>query len=93
MSIANYGVWEADKDNGRDSYLIDIGTGGLFIKTNDPLNHGEKFGLKITLPDNEKELEVLCEVVWNRKEEEGVTPKGEYPLGMGVRFVPPPKRR
>jgi len=72
------------------SYLHDIGTGGLFIKTNEPLNCGEKFGLKISLPDNEKELEVLCEVAWNRKEE-GDTLNEGYPLGMGVKFLNPPK--
>ena len=72
------------------SYLHDIGTGGLFIKTNDPLDHGEKFGLKIGLPDNEKELELLCEVAWVHKEER-VTVKGKFPPGMGVKFLNPPK--
>jgi len=67
------------------SYLHDIGTGGLFIKTSDPLICGEKFGLRISLPDNEKELEVFCEVVWNRKEED--TLNQGYPPGMGVKFL------
>jgi uncharacterized protein (TIGR02266 family) len=72
------------------SYLYDIGTGGLFIRTNDPLIPGEMLYLRLFLPDEEKELEAFCEVVWVRKEER-VTIKGKYPPGMGVRFVNPPK--
>ncbi len=72
------------------SYLYDMCTGGLFIKTNDPLNPREMLSLRIFLPDKEKGLEVFCEVVWVRKEER-VTIKGKHPPGMGVRFVNPPK--
>lgn len=71
-----------------ENYLSDIGTGGLFIKTNAPWTKGERFNLKISLPGEEKQLEVLCEVVWIR-EEERVTIDGKFPPGMGVRFVNP----
>ena len=73
-----------------NNYLSDIGIGGLFVKTDAPQNAGEKFNLKIFLPDEQKALEVFCEVAWVR-EEERVTPKGKLPAGMGLKFVNPPK--
>jgi len=73
-----------------ENYLSDIGTGGLFVKTENPLVKGEEFNLKIVLPRPEKELEVLCEVVWIR-EKERITIDGAFPPGMGVKFVDPPK--
>ena len=71
-------------------YLSDISPGGLFIKTNNPLNQGETFKLKILLPDKGKELEIFCEVVWSHREEQ-MTPEKKYPPGMGVKFLNPPK--
>ena len=72
----------------KKSYLYDIGTGGLFIRTSEPLIPGEMLNLRIFLPDGEKGLEVVCEVAWVRKEER-ITIKGKLPPGMGVRFVNP----
>jgi uncharacterized protein (TIGR02266 family) len=71
-----------------ENYLSDIGTGGLFIKTNSPKDVGEQFNLKISLPNEEREVEVVCEVIWvNQKER--VTPERTYPPGMGLKFLEP----
>ena len=70
----------------KKNYLSDIGTGGLFIKTNNPLNQGEKFNFKIMLPDKKKELKVFCEVIWSNREER-VTFEKKIPQGMGVKFL------
>jgi uncharacterized protein (TIGR02266 family) len=70
------------------NYLSDIGTGGLFIKTNSPKNIGEQFNLKISLPTEEREVEVTCEVIWANQEER-VTPERVYPPGMGLKFLDP----
>jgi uncharacterized protein (TIGR02266 family) len=67
-------------------YLSDISAGGLFIKTNTPLDVGERFNLKLFLPNGGKELFVACEVIWIHTEETGVT-NGDHPPGMGVRFL------
>jgi len=69
-----------------NSYLFDISTGGIFIRTDSPLNRGETISLKIFLPDGEKEMEVLGEVVWSNKDKQ-VTPEKTFPPGMGVKFL------
>lgn len=69
-----------------NSYISNLGLGGLFIQTDQPLDKGSRFDLKISLPDGEKDLEVHCEVTWIRKEEK-VTQKAKLPPGMGVRFL------
>jgi uncharacterized protein (TIGR02266 family) len=70
----------------KKTYLSDIGKGGVFIKTSKILSTKEKVGLKIFLPDGGKELEVVGEVAWSRKEELD-TPQGKRPPGMGIRFL------
>ena len=67
-------------------YLSDISAGGLFIKTQTPLEVGERFNLKLFLPNGGKELFVSCEVIWIHKHEtkEG---NGDRPPGMGVKFL------
>ncbi|RLA95404.1 MAG: hypothetical protein DRG25_00295 [Deltaproteobacteria bacterium] len=69
-----------------NSYLFDISPGGLFIKTKKPLSPGKTINLKIFLPDEENEMEVLGEVVWANKEEK-VRSERKFPPGMGVRFL------
>jgi type IV pilus assembly protein PilZ len=68
------------------SYLVNIGKGGVFIKTTKPLKKGEKTSLRMLLPDGGKELEVTGEVIWS-SEKKHRTPIGEYPPGMGVKFA------
>ena len=68
------------------SYLLNIGKGGVFIKTPHPLKKGENISLRMLLPDGGKELEVTAEVMWSSGKKHR-TPLGEYPPGMGVKFV------
>lgn len=70
----------------RNSYLYDISMGGLFIESADPPNPGETIRVKIFLPDEEKEMDVLGEVVWSTRVER-VTSERKYPPGMGVKFL------
>ena len=71
-----------------DNHISNLSVGGLFVKTSEPLNRGEKFNLKIFLPDNKKELELSSEVIWTNREER-MTPEGKLPPGMGVKFLNP----
>jgi len=57
---------------------------GVFIKTPMPLDVGEKFSLKLHLPDVTEPLQIDCEVAWNRKESGD---QQREPLGMGIKFV------
>ena len=68
------------------SYLSNISRGGVFIKTNHPMDRGTRFDLKISLPDGEKQLEVSCEVAWVRLKEQ-VTSKEKFSPGMGIKFL------
>ena len=69
-----------------ESYLSNIGQGGIFVPTNAPLERGTQCNVKILLPDGKEEIEVFCEVVWQQKEEV-VTPEGKSLAGMGVKFL------
>lgn len=51
-----------------ENYLSNISQDGMFIETENPMNRGDRFDLKLFLPDKGKELELLCEVIWSHKE-------------------------
>ena len=83
IKVTYFSVQDFVKD-----YLFDLSAGGIFVRTREPANLGEKLQLQIFLPDKEKEMTVLGEIIWVRKEEE-VSDKGKLPPGMGVRFLDP----
>jgi len=66
------------------AYLGNISSGGIFIKTDKPLNQGEQFLLRLQLPELPDPLKISCEVVWARGSAEA-TPR--EPAGMGVKFL------
>lgn len=56
---------------------------GIFIKTDKPLPTGDRFYLKLKLPDQTEPITVGCQVSWNRT-------SADTPLslpGMGVEFI------
>jgi len=54
------------------------------IKTPKPLPKGEKFSLRLQLPDNPDPLNIECEVAWSRTQSDDPV---HQPLGMGVKFI------
>jgi uncharacterized protein (TIGR02266 family) len=60
-----------------------IGAKGLFIRTDNPLEKGEGFLLKLQLPGMANPILIQSQVVWTRRPGEQ-TEKG--PPGMGVKF-------
>jgi uncharacterized protein (TIGR02266 family) len=64
-------------------YLGNISTWGLFIRTDNPLEPGHKFSLKLDLPGISDPLRLKCEVVWAREQAEGPN----RPQGMGIKFL------
>ena len=66
------------------AYTANIGNGGLFIKTDNFLNPGNQFLLRLQVPHLPKPLEIHCEVVWARKRE---ISQPDQPPGMGVKFI------
>lgn len=62
----------------------DLSASGIFIKTNNPLEKGKSFILKLQLPDVSEALKIGCEVAWNRNETDDPV---NQPKGMGIKFT------
>jgi len=82
----NFSVMYTCSKGFRKRQLSDIGRGGVFVKSNNPLHPGERIFLKILLADEEKEVEVAGQVAWSSSEKR-TTPTGEMPPGMGIEFL------
>jgi CRP/FNR family cyclic AMP-dependent transcriptional regulator len=66
------------------AYVGNVSSSGLFIKTPNPLKEGERFHLRLQLPDAPEALNVSCEVVWARNQAKATE---KSPAGMGVKFI------
>ncbi len=60
-----------------------VSRGGLFIRTANPLEVGQRFPLELQIPGIQEPLQTTCQVVWTRKQGEETKDK---PAGMGVKF-------
>ncbi len=66
-------------------YSVDLSTGGLYLKTDFPLNVDESLTLRLTLPDLQRMVTCSARVAWVNDKESPRKP--EFPPGMGVQFV------
>ena len=73
-----------DKKSFIKAYTGNISNGGLFIKTEKPLPQGEKFLLKLQLPELKEPMKINSEVAWISGSS-GTTEKGAP--GMGIKFL------
>ncbi len=62
----------------------DLVSGGVFIRTPNPLDLGEQFPMKLYLSPSEEPIEVNAKVIWTNKY--GHESKGLH-RGMGVKFL------
>jgi type IV pilus assembly protein PilZ len=63
------------------SYMLNVNNGGLFLKTNNPLNLDSEVTMLIQLPDDPETMSVEGRVVWTN-------PKSKtFPAGMGIQFT------
>ena len=67
-----------------NAYSANISGGGLFIRTEKPLNKGEEFLLNLQLAGMSEAMEIRCRVAWERRP--GVDP-ALGPAGMGIQFL------
>src|SRR5580765_8474813 len=65
------------------AYMHDIGHGGVFIRTDNPLEIGAVVDLEFTLADLFKTIRAQAKVVWSRTEADG----DMFPMGMGLTFL------
>jgi type IV pilus assembly protein PilZ len=63
-------------------FCRDLGTGGVFIETSNPLAHGSTVDLVFTLPDSKETLETKGRVIWVQSK----VPGKDLTPGMGVQF-------
>ena len=78
-----------DRKSFVQAYTKNISTGGLSIKTENPLPPGHQFLLKLDIPGMKDPMQIKCEVVWSHKRTDS-TP--EKPSGMGVKFCEIPEK-
>lgn len=74
-----------DHESSVKTYARDISLGGLYIKSDDPLEMGQTFSLKLHIPGLPEPMEIECEVAWARKKAK--ENQHDDPSGMGVKFV------
>ena len=72
-----------DHESFVSAYTSNVGKGGLFIKTSNPLPEGESFILKLKLPGLIEAFKINCEVIWSNKDRS----RTDMPVGMGLKFV------
>ena len=65
------------------AYTSEYSKGGLFIKTKNPLKKGEKFILKLQLPNLKNPIQLQSEVEWTRRHPED---PNNLPPGMRIKF-------
>lgn len=63
-------------------FCRDLGAGGVFIQTNNPLENGSVVNLVFTLPDSKETLETKGRVIWVQNK----VPGKDLMPGMGVQF-------
>ena len=67
-----------------DAFSDNLSADGIFIRTSKPLPKGERFILKLTLPNAKEPLKIDCEVSWSQTKPDD--PALRHP-GMGSRFT------
>jgi uncharacterized protein (TIGR02266 family) len=63
------------QDSEHSEHILDIGTGGVFIETAEPIAVGQELTLNFTFPDSQDTIKVNGEIVWRN------------PKGIGVKFI------
>lgn len=64
-------------------FCRDLGTGGVFIETEKPQEHGSSLDLTFTIPDSKETLVTTGKVIWVQK---AVAGRQDLVPGMGVQF-------
>jgi phosphoserine phosphatase RsbU/P len=66
-------------------YSINLSTGGLFLKTDHPLEAGATLKLVFLFPDSQKRISCSARVAWTNHPE--LLQKPDLPPGMGLQFL------
>ena len=63
------------------SYMLNVTNGGIFLKTEKPLNIDAEVTMHIQLPDDHETMTIEGRVVWAN------TKSKAFPAGMGIQFT------
>jgi len=74
-----------DANKSLADFSTDISSGGLFIKTEKPLDIDEILNIKFALPSPKREITCSAQVAWVNSPKNPT--KASLPSGVGVRFV------
>jgi uncharacterized protein (TIGR02266 family) len=66
-------------------FSVDLSTGGLFLKTDSPLDLDESLILRFKLSDDSRVVSCQARVAWVNEKDNPRKP--ELPAGVGVQFV------
>ncbi len=72
-----------DKQSFLNAYTGNISNGGLFLRTDNPLDKGDSLLLQLQLPNIPAPLQINCVVIWCNRREDGDKSR---PPGMGIQF-------
>jgi uncharacterized protein (TIGR02266 family) len=75
---------QVDIEGEPSSLSPDLGNGGVFIRTPNPLELGEEFVLKLHMAEGETPVGVTCRVIWTNKYGKE---SRHLRRGMGVKFL------
>ncbi len=75
---------KVDMEGEPSSLAPDLGNGGIFIRTPNPLELGEEFVLNLLLAEGEPPIGVNCRVIWTNKYGKE---SRHLRRGMGVKFL------
>lgn len=65
-------------------FCRDMGSGGVFIETNNPLAVGSDMELTFTIPDSKETLRTVGKVIWSQGP---IQDRRDISVGMGVQFT------
>lgn len=65
-------------------FCRDLGTGGVFIETKQPLSSGSEIELTFTIPDSKETLRTKGKVIWSQAP---IANRADVSVGMGVQFT------
>jgi len=75
---------KVDTEGEASSLAPDLGNGGVFIRTPNPLELGEEFVLQLHMAEGEAPIAVSCRVIWTNKYGKE---SRHLRRGMGVKFL------
>jgi len=74
-----------DSENILTDFCVDISSGGLFVKAEQPMMVDDTLDISFTLPDPKRLIECSAKVAWVNSSSHPI--KKTLPSGMGIRFV------